>query len=254
MSSAAAAGQWTGAERRSGELVRVYVWEWPVRLAHWCIAYSILVLSVTGFYIGAPFVIVTGPAGANFLMGWVKLIHFSAATVFALSVAIRVYWMFVGNQYSHWNKFLPVTTRRWKAMLQILRYYFFQLRQPPGFVGHNPLAGFTYLFVFLLYLVMIGTGLGMYAASADVASPFRRFAFLLPLWGGAQSARMVHHVTMWLILAFAVHHVYSSVLMSQVEARGTIESMASGYKFVPREDLHYSGYRYLGLWDAERER
>jgi Ni/Fe-hydrogenase 1 B-type cytochrome subunit len=56
---------------------------------------------------------------------------------------------------------------------------------------------------------------------------------------------------MWLILAFAVHHVYSAVLMSQVEARGTIESMASGYKFVPREDLVYSGYRYLSHKDAD---
>jgi hypothetical protein len=54
-----------------------------------------------------------------------------------------------------------------------------------------------------------------------------------------------------LILGFAVHHVYSSVLMSQVEARGTVESMASGYKFVPCEDLVYSGYRYLDPKDIE---
>ena len=233
----------------SGELVRVYVWEWPVRLAHWCIAYSVLVLAATGFYIGHPFITVTE---TGFLMGWARTIHFCAATVFALSVVTRVLWMFLGNQYSHWNKFVPVTRRRWKAMLLILRYYFFQLRQPPGFVGHNPLAGFTYTFVFLMYFAMIATGLGLYATSAHVDSPFRVFRFLLPLWGGAQTARLVHHTVMWLILAFAVHHVYSSVLMSQVEARGTIESMASGYKFVPREDLHYSGYRYLGMWDAER--
>ena len=56
---------------------------------------------------------------------------------------------------------------------------------------------------------------------------------------------------MWLILAFAVHHVYSSVLMSQVEARGTVESMASGCKFVPCEDLVYSGYRYVDHKDVD---
>jgi hypothetical protein len=38
--------------------------------------------------------------------------------------------------------------------------------------------------------------------------------------------------------------------MSQVEARGTVESMASGYKFVPREDLVYSGYRYFAKKDV----
>jgi Ni/Fe-hydrogenase 1 B-type cytochrome subunit len=234
------------------ELVRVYVWEWPVRMTHWCTAYSILALAATGFYMGHPFITVPGPAGQHFVMGWAKTIHFWSATVFALSVVSRVIWMFRGNQYSHWNKFVPVTRRRWRAALLTLRYYLFQLRQPPGFVGHNPLAGFTYSFVFLMYFTMIVTGLALYSVSAHVGSPFRVFSFLLPLVGGAQTARFVHHIVMWLILAFAVHHLYSSVLMSQVEARGTIESMASGYKFVPKEDLLYSGYRYLGMKDAER--
>ena len=50
---------------------------------------------------------------------------------------------------------------------------------------------------------------------------------------------------MWLLLGFAVHHVYSSVLMSTIEANATIESIFSGYKFVPREDLEFSGYRFI---------
>ena len=231
---------------RPGELVRVYVWEWPVRMAHWCTAYAILILAATGIYMGGPFLISAGPAGGHFLMGWAKVIHFYAATVFALAVLSRVIWMFLGNTYARWDKFIPVSGHRLRGLVPTLRYYFFQLRQPPGFVGHNPLAGFTYTFVFLLYFTMIATGLALYSVSASVHSPFRVFSFLLPLVGGAQSARFIHHIAMWLILAFAVHHVYSSVLMSQVEARGTIESMASGYKFVPCEDLVYSGSRYLG--------
>jgi hypothetical protein len=35
------------------------------------------------------------------------------------------------------------------------------------------------------------------------------------------------------------------MLMSQVEQNATIESIFSGYKFVPREDVIYSGYRFL---------
>ena len=111
-------------------------------------------------------------------------------------------------------------------------------------------AGFTYTFVFLLFFVMITTGLALYNVNAPVGSPFRAFHFLLPLWGGAQTARFVHHVAMWLILGFADHHIYSAILMSQVEARGTVESMASGYKFVPCEDLVYSGYRFFDRRDA----
>ena len=54
----------------------------------------------------------------------------------------------------------------------------FGMRMPPGFVGHNPLAGLTYAFVFLAYLAMILTGLSMYGASAHVDSPLRIFAGL----------------------------------------------------------------------------
>ena len=235
---------------RPGELVRVYVWQWPVRLTHWLTAYSILILAVTGYYMGHPFVIVSGPAGQHFVMGWVKTIHFFTAIVFALSVVTRVLWMFMGNRYATWDKFIPVEKRRLTGLWDSLRYYLFQLRQPPGFVGHNPLAGFTYLFVFLIYFLMVTTGLALYNVNAPVGSAFRGFHFLLPLWGGAQTARLFHHIGMWMLLAFAVHHVYSAVLMSQVEARGTVESMASGYKFVPCEDLGYSGYRYFDRRDV----
>jgi Ni/Fe-hydrogenase 1 B-type cytochrome subunit len=229
---------------RPGELVRVYVWEWPVRTTHWCTFYAVMILAATGIFMGTPFLVGEGPR--SFLMGWTKVIHFYAAIVFALSVLSRIAWMFMGNTYSRWDKFIPVSRRRREGLMGSLRYYLFRLRQPPGFIGHNPLAGFTYTFVFLMFLVMITTGLALYNVSAPVGSPFRVFGFLLPLWGGAQTARFVHHITMWLILGFAVHHVYSAVLMSQVEARGTVESMASGYKFVPCEDLVYSGYRFLG--------
>jgi len=235
---------------RPGELVRVYVWEWPVRLSHWLTAYSILVLAVTGFYMGHPYIAVSGRAGAHFVMGWMKTIHFLTAIVFTLSVTTRLAWMFMGNRFASWDKFIPVERRRLTGLWDSLRYYLFRLRQPPGFVGHNPLAGLTYTFVFLLYLVMITTGLALYNVNAPVLSLFRAFHFLLPLWGGAQTARLVHHISMWLLLAFAVHHVYSAVLMSQVEARGTVESMASGYKFVPCEDLVYSGYRFVDRRDV----
>lgn len=237
---------------RAGELVRVYVWQWPVRATHWLTAYSILALAATGLYMGHPFLISSGPAGQRFVMGWARTLHSYSAIVFALAVLSRVAWMFLGNSYARWDKFVPVASRRWRGLWGSLRYYLFRLRQPPGFVGHNPLAGLTYLFVFAMYFTMIGTGLALYNVSAPLGSPFRLFSFLLSLFGGAQTARWIHHVTMWLILGFAVHHVYSAVLMSQVEARGTVESMASGYKFVPCEDLVYSGYRYVDYKDVPR--
>lgn len=53
----------------SQALVKIYVWEWPVRITHWLNAISIWVLSVTGIYIGFPLLLSPGPASNHFLMG-----------------------------------------------------------------------------------------------------------------------------------------------------------------------------------------
>jgi Ni/Fe-hydrogenase 1 B-type cytochrome subunit len=224
------------------DLVRVYVWEWPVRVTHWLIVLAIVVLSATGIYIGHPF-LASPPETGAFITGTIKVIHSYAAIVFTLAVFSRLVWMFLGNHYSRWSNFIPVERRRRKGLLTTTGFYLFMLRKPPGFVGHNPLAGLAYLLVFFLYFVMIGTGFALYSVSARASSPMHVFQFLIPLFGGAQSARLIHHIVMWLLLGFAVHHVYSSILMSQVEANATVESIFSGYKFVPREDVIEPGAR-----------
>lgn len=234
------------------DLARVYVWQIPVRITHWVIALSIVVLAATGIYLGNPFIIAAGEARQHFVMGIAKLIHFYAAIAFTLAVLARILWMFVGNRYSHWNKLLPVGKRRFKNILPTVRFYLFMLRKPPGFVGHNPVAGLAYSAIFFLYLTMITSGLALYAISAPAGSPMRWFSAFLPLFGGAQIARLVHHIVMWLLLGFAVHHVYSALLMSHVEKNGTLESIFSGFKTVHREDLIYSGYRFLEPHDPPK--
>ncbi|HDH12146.1 MAG TPA: Ni/Fe-hydrogenase, b-type cytochrome subunit, partial [Nitrospirae bacterium] len=61
-------------------LKRVYVWEFPVRWSHWILASSIAVMSITGYYIGNPFI----PAASSnqYLMGWMRMIHLVAAAFF----------------------------------------------------------------------------------------------------------------------------------------------------------------------------
>jgi Ni/Fe-hydrogenase 1 B-type cytochrome subunit len=225
------------------EIVRVYVWQVPVRVTHWLIAGSIVVLSATGFYIGRPFVTVTGPAGQSFLMGWVKIVHLYAALVFITAVVVRVIWMFTGNQYARWDKFLPVHASRRRGLLPTLRFYTFLDRDPPAYVGHNPVAGAAYVAVFGLYALAIATGLVMWGASATVGSPLGVFGGWAPLFGGLQTARWIHHLVMWLLLGFAAHHVYSAVLVASVEKTGTIDSIVSGYKWVTRRALGPGPFR-----------
>lgn len=222
---------------RSEELVRVRIWDRVVRNTHVLIALSIVVLAATGFQIGHPVLAVSGPAGQRFVMGTVKVVHYYAALVFTLAVAARIVWMFVGKGHARWKEFLPVEATRRSRILPTLAFYLFARRRPPPGLGHNPLAGMSYVVVFGMYVVMILTGLGLYATDAGSASPVYAFTHLLPIFGGAQGARWVHHVVMWLLLGFVVHHVYSAVLTAIVERNGTIDSIVTGYKWVPRSEV-----------------
>jgi Ni/Fe-hydrogenase 1 B-type cytochrome subunit len=213
--------------------VRLYVWELPVRLTHWLIALSILTLAVTGIYIGRPFLSVSGEATNHFVMGRMKLVHTAAAIVFTLSVLTRILWMLVGNRYASIRELVPLSMERVRGAWKMFRFYVFLRRDPPVFVGHNPLAGFAYTAVFALYLLQIASGFALYSASAQIGSPMASFDVLIPLFGGLQGARLVHHVGMWLILGFVAHHVWSAILVSFVERNGLIDSIFSGFKHVP---------------------
>jgi len=215
---------------------RVYVWQLPVRACHWLIFLSFVVLSASGYYIGNPFIVVTGTAGQHFVTGWFRVVHFYAAIVLTLAVLSRIVWMFRGNRYARWDQFVPWSRERRRGIVEMHRYYVFLKDRPPPGAGHNPLAGFTYLFVYGLLLLQAATGLGLYGGAAHVGSPLRWFGFLANAFGGLQFTRWLHHGFMWLIWGFFVHHVISALLFSWKEGTGTMESIFSGYRFVGPDD------------------
>ena len=218
-------------------LVRLYVWDLPLRFSHWFIALSFLVLAVTGLYIGKPFGPPSGSASPNFMMGWVKTIHFYASIVFSVSVLARIIWMFRGNRYARWNELIPVTKRRIIGVFKTIFFYTLIFRKPPASLGHNPLAGASYTAVFGMYLTMIVTGVALYAPTAAPHSPLHPFTFLLPLLGGASTIRWIHHAVMWGLALFSVSHMATALLTSLVEANGEFDSIFSGCKEMTPEEL-----------------
>ncbi|HYB91180.1 MAG TPA: Ni/Fe-hydrogenase, b-type cytochrome subunit [Candidatus Binataceae bacterium] len=214
----------------------VYVYQRPVRVTHWVTFLSVIVLSATGFYIGRPFINVTGPARDHFVMGTVRVVHLYAAIVFAISVFVRVYWFFIGNQYARWDQFIPVSRERLRNFWEAVKFFGFIRRRPLPYPGQTATAGLSYAGVFLICFVMILTGLAMYTVYAPPQSVFQIFRFLIPLFGGLQVVRLVHHIGMWLMLVFIVLHVYLAILFSITESSGIFESMFSGYKELTGED------------------
>jgi len=221
-----------------GTRIRVYVWDLVVRNTHWVIALAMTFLIATGLYIAHPFGFPGTTPGSHFLMGWVRVVHFYAAIFFIVAVLVRIIWFFVSpSRYARWKQFLPVQQHRRRELLNSLKFYSFIRPRPPDLIGHNPLAGLSYLGVFVLYLVMITSGLAMYAASALPGAYMKSFQFLIPLYGSLQTARFIHHLVMWVLILFVTLHVYANALTSALEENGEVDSIFSGYKFVHLHDV-----------------
>jgi len=213
---------------------RVYIWELPVRLTHWLIFFAVIVLSATGYYIGHPFISVAGPARDHFVMGTMRVVHLYSAIVFTLSVLVRIYWMFVGNAYARLTQLVPLSVERFRSFWEAAMFYSFMRRNAEECAGHNALAGSSYAMIYGVYLLMTATGLALYTVDASLNSPFQVFSFLIPLFDGLQMARLIHHIGMWIVLMFAVAHIYFVLLASLAERIGTFDSIVSGYKFLSK--------------------
>jgi Ni/Fe-hydrogenase 1 B-type cytochrome subunit len=213
----------------------IYVWEVPVRVTHWLIFFSVLTLSATGYYISHPFIGAPGPAAnGHFVMGTVRAIHLYAAIVFSLAVLVRIYWMFVGNSYARLSQFIPVSLERVRGLGNTFLYFCFVRRGLDRSPGHDPLAGATYGLIFVVYLALIASGLALYTVYAPVNSPFQLFRVLIPVVGGLQAARLIHIISIWVILTFAVIHIYCVWVFSAVQRFGIADSIFSGYSFFPK--------------------
>ena len=103
--------------RAPHELVGVYVWQIPVRIAHWLIALSIFALSATGIYMGRPFMTVPGPAGDSFVVGWVKVIHGYVAYVFIAFVMLFVIMGAIFERFGAGSFFIDFPVARRKAQI-----------------------------------------------------------------------------------------------------------------------------------------
>ena len=213
--------------------IRVYVWELPVRVYHWLNALCILLLAITGFLIAHPIAIASGAeASFSYWFGTVRFIHFAAAYVFTAVIAFRIYWSFVGNGFARWTNFLPLKRKQFVDSVTVVKVEMLQVSNAPmDFIGHNPIAYFSYSFVFLLSFFQIASGFALYAPTSAAWFP-SFFSWMIPLFGSEQSLRTFHYGAMWAFGLFVLVHVYLVVYQEQVEGNGALSSMVGGWKFL----------------------
>lgn len=238
-SGPASAPRARGFEADSGNYRWVHLWGWPIRATHWLAVASLIVLIVTGFYIGRPYFVTGGEASEHYLMGWVRFLHFAAAGVLVACGILRVYWLFRGNRYERWRALFPFRRRDWVDMWRQARSYLtIRPEEAPHYLGHNPLQQLSYTALYLVIIVQIITGFALYGQYQPGAGWDLLTEQVRPLFGGIQVVRFVHHVLTWVILTFVPIHVYLALRADLLERTGTISSIISGGRFV-RSDVNY---------------
>ncbi len=217
----------------------VYVWEAPVRLWHWLMALAMVVLAVTGYFIGSPLPSVPGEASENFLMGYIRFAHFSAGYIFAVSFLLRLYWALVGNRYSRELFLMPLklfSLNWWRGLFDLTAYYTFVHEKRYVYLGHNPLAVVAMFCMFVLGSVfMMVTGFALYGEGAGMASwQFQYFTSWVQPWiGDSQALHTWHHLGMWYLVVFAIVHIYLVIREDIYLHETVISTMINGWR-VPK--------------------
>ncbi|HKJ07038.1 MAG TPA: Ni/Fe-hydrogenase, b-type cytochrome subunit [Flavobacteriaceae bacterium] len=221
---------------------RVLVWELPVRIFHWVNVLCITVLTITGFIIADPPVLLSHAEATELnTFGVVRLIHFIAAYIFFFNMLMRIYWAFVGNRFAHWTAFWPFTKKMWNNIIHVLKIDILLFNEEEEnlsniSIGHNSVAAISYLFIFFVALVSVFTGFALYADMSDWWLP-KLFSWVTPLFGGDFMVRTIHHIAMWLFIFFTIVHIYLVFYHDWLEGRGEVSSMFGGYKFVRRKRI-----------------
>jgi Ni/Fe-hydrogenase 1 B-type cytochrome subunit len=210
----------------------VFVYEAPVRIWHWLNALCIGILAITGYLIASPLPSVSGEASDNFLMGYIRFTHFAAAYVFAVAFLARIYWALVGNHHAQQLFKLPITDKNWwDGLLQELRWYFFLVKQPRKYIGHNPLAHLCMFFgITLGGIFMITTGFALYGEGAQEGSWSHAVftSWVIPLFGQSQNVHTWHHMVAWMIVWFIIVHVYAALREDIMSRQTMVSAIISG--------------------------
>ncbi len=203
------------------------VWSILLRLYHWAFALSIVTLCITGFYIHGPWTNSLTEGSGSFVMAWMRFVHFVAGYVFTAAVLARIFLYIFGNKQERILEHLPVTPRNIKNFFNtILRYSYIKGGHDTDRLGHNVLAGMTYVLIIIAAVFQLISGFYLLFPEVPI---WEQYGVLI--FGSQQAARYIHHLLMWLFMIFALIHVYLVIWNDIRDPEGLVSAIFTGVKF-----------------------
>lgn len=202
-----------------------------MRLAHWLIALSVIVLLATGWLVKL------APSVANSASESHKL----ASIGLTLGLILRIGLLIAGPVTARWKALLPVRADIDKISA-MLRFYLTMGRSPlPKWYAHNPLWAPLYLFILIILVVQALSGLLMEAHPLMLG-------FYLP---------SVHDFWATVILVFSCLHVIAVVLQDAKGTASDVSAMINGHRIFIVEDvdtMHAQGTQTIPLEQIRKPR
>jgi Ni/Fe-hydrogenase 1 B-type cytochrome subunit len=212
-------------------LVSYPVWDRPTRWFHWINLICVAALAAVGIAI-----LYKQELGV-IRNGKILLIttHVWLGYLFAVNLAWRIIWAFIGNKQAKWSAILPFQTGYGAAFKTYLREFIQGDVRP--YLGHNPIARLSISILLVLLVLEATTGLvlagsaidyppfGHWIAARIAANRSFEHTFLAPLW-------TIHRWNFYAIVIVSAFHVAGVVLTELREGGGN-----KVFDQQPRDDI-----------------
>lgn len=202
-----------------------------VRLWHWANAALVIVLCITGYFIGVPPPSALGDTSSLYIMGWIRFLHLASGYLFALLALTRLWLTFVEKGIAH-HLFVPAIWRAewYRGFMRQIQWNLMLPVKPMRYVGLNPLGSIAMIFCYILPgLVIMASGFAMYAEVTGHESwQYALFGWVTGIFGNTMDLHIVHRLSMWIMLGFVLVHIYIAVREDVLSRQTMISAMLSG--------------------------
>ena len=225
------------------EVKRMTIW---MRWNHWLNVFCMIAAVITGLYIGHPYyqTFIADPAVDKYVMAWNRWGHFIVAIIFDVSSIVIAYLYYFSRFDKAYKKVIP-NGQNIKEFFQVL-YNLITLNRNPREFDSSHVDSYNSVFFLIFHLLLVWmllTGLQMYVhglahGQSSIGAWWPALLHLTTDWtvavcgGTYMDVRIVHHMSMYFIIGWAMFHVYYQIWRGMFWQEGDVSIVVGGSKFV----------------------